>query len=133
MFKLDKVVEVISHPWHYDSLFIKVKQTPEKVYYNIVRREGNTVAKIEFNKTGEPIKDLINIINSVSMYRIKNNCLRIRVFIEDYDQLSLSFNEEMQLRIQKLDDKLVEFFDLSKMNEIVKEFTTVVDVLENDK
>lgn len=133
MFKLDKVVETISHPWHYDSLFIKVKQTSEKIYCNIIRGEGNTVAKIEFNKTKEPIKDLINIINSISTYRMKNNCLRIRVFIENYDQLSLSLDEEMQIRVQKLDDKLVEFFDLSKMSDVIKDFKTVKEILENDK
>jgi len=133
MSKLNKVVKVISRPWHYDSLFIKVKQSEDKIYYNVVRREGNTLAEIEFNKVNDTIKDFTNIVNSVSAYRSKNNCLRVRVFVEDYDNISPLLEEEMKLKVQKLDDKLVEFFDLSKMNEIVKDFTTVIDVLKNDK
>ena len=56
MSKLNKVVKVISRPWHYDSLFIKVKQSEDKIYYNVVRREGNTLAEIEFNKVNDTIK-----------------------------------------------------------------------------
>lgn len=133
MFKLDRVTETFSHPNQYDSLFIKVEQPPGQTNFLIVKAEGKILAKINFNRTGDLDKDFVLIINSVISYKVKNNYLRMRIFVEGYDQLSLRFEDEMKQRIQRLDNQSIEFFDLSKMGEIIKDFVEVKKVLENGK
>lgn len=133
MFKLDRVTETFSHPNQYDSLFIKVEQPPGQTNFLIVKAEGKILAKINFNRTGDLDKDFVLIINSLISYKVKNNYLRMRVFVEGYDQLSLRFEDEMKQRIQRLDNQSIEFFDLSKMGEIIKDFVEVKKVLENGK
>lgn len=133
MFKLDRVTETFSHPSQYDSLFIKVEQPPGQTNFLIVKAEGKILAKINFNRTGDPDKDFVLILNSLISYKVKNNYLRMRVFVEDYDKLSLKFEDEIKQRIQRLDNQSIEFFDLSKMSEVIKEFVEVKKVLENGK